>query len=305
MKFQLNKNCPIININQLFKDCGISTAPEFHKHYRRAWVNIPCPFCTGEHLGYHLGYHKTKGYFYCWRCGSKSVEYALGVLLGISKKEAKKLIKLYAVVRQEYEPRKKEIRPKKLSFPIGIIPLNSKHKMYLKKRGYDPNQLEKEWGLMGTERFGDYKFRIIAPIFYRNQLVSYQGRDYSGLSSIKYKACKQIDEVIPHKETLYGIDKTWKNSILVVEGVTDVWRMGPGSAATFGIEFTPSQITLLSKWKNVFIMFDSDPQAIKQTEKLGGCLDGLGCNVEILELEKGDPGDLTQEEANEIMEEIK
>ncbi len=44
-------------------------------------------------------------------------------------------------------------------------------------RNFDPNYLVSEWGLLSTGVLGEFKFRILAPVYFKGQLVSYQCRD--------------------------------------------------------------------------------------------------------------------------------
>ena len=95
------------------------------------------------------------------------------------------------------------------------------------------------------------------------------------------------------------------DSVVVVEGITDAWRLGPGAVATFGIQFTLMQVILLRQFESKYIMFDSaDPQAIKQAEKLADYLSGFPGHVEIIETHCGDPAELTQKEADALMGEL-
>ena len=61
-----------MNIEQLYRDFGIPYATEGHKHTRDGWINIACPFCTGN-AGLHLGFHLEDEYYVCWRCGGHSI----------------------------------------------------------------------------------------------------------------------------------------------------------------------------------------------------------------------------------------
>jgi DNA primase len=180
------------------------------------------------------------------------------------------------------------------------------HKKYLQKRNFDADRLEAEWDLLGTGPVGDYKLRIIAPITFRGRVVSYQGRALSELASLKYKACRLDEEVIPHKTLLYGLDRASGHSAIVVEGITDVWRLGFGAVATFGVQWTREQIVLLREYPRVFIMYDfGEAEAEEQGRRLAYALAGLGVSVELLLDAQGDPADLSNEDAKLLMREIR
>jgi DNA primase len=289
------------------RDHNIPTADHESKHYHENWVNVECPFCTGN-PGEHLGYNTDKGYWNCYRCGYHNVVTVIEKLLNVTKDEARRIAKTYGARPQLKEKTNEHSsRPGVVKLPYGTDRMLEPHRYYLEKRGYDPNELEELWGLKGTGILGPYKFRIIAPIYHNEKLVSYQGRDITDKSPLKYKACRAEEEVMPHKETLYGIDKAKGHSVVVVEGITDVWRLGPGAVATFGIEWTPEQALLLKEYLRVFIMYDfGEDQAQINASKLGAVLSGFGVDTEKLMVQdfQGDPADLSDKKAKKLMKQI-
>jgi DNA primase len=184
--------------------------------------------------------------------------------------------------------------------------MGPEHKKYLTERLYFPETLEKEWGLKGVRHLGPYKWRIIAPIHYKGVRVSYQGRDITGKSDLRYKACVIEDETRHHKFCLYGLDKVIGKRVVVVEGITGVWRLGPGAVATFGIAWTQAQALLLQRFPEVFILFDPGEEAQRQANELGNQLSLNGQKVEIVQIDDDDldPGDLPQDEADDFMRQL-
>ena len=300
----------MINITKLYQDFRIPFQSEGGQGVARGWVGISCPFCTGN-PGYHLGYcidksNRYSGAFTCWRCGGKSAVKVIAKITHSTESEAWKILKRYSDSKIDNKPHKKEKKKKaiKCLLPGGLVPFKGKASTYLRKRKFKVKELVSEWYLKATGPIGSFKHRIIIPIYFKNQLVSFQGRDLTGKSGMKYKACPQEREVLDHKCCLYGYDKVRGSKIVVVEGVADVWRLGPGSVATFGIKYTMEQVRLLSKFKEAFIIFDDDPKAIEQAESLANDLSAVGVSVEIVVLSEGDPGDLTDLEAKELMDDI-
>jgi len=285
----------------------ISTAPPGDKHHREGWINVPCPFCSGN-PGHHLGYSEDRGSFSCYRCGRKKRLKAIMGLLNISEPEAKRIIRQFKgrpTARDKTKSKPKIRRIRKLIWPTGTGPMAEIHHRYLRGRGYDSKALERLWGLKGTLRTGLYKFRVMAPITFEDRLVSYQGRDITGRSPLKYKACAQENEVRDHKHCLYGLDKVPGDTVVIVEGIADVWRLGPGAVATFGIQYTRQQVMLLRGFSTQFVMYDSgDPQAVIQARSLAAELSAFSGSVEILALDTGDPGEMEQEEADKLMHEL-
>ena len=149
---------------------------------------------------------------------------------------------------------------------------------------------------------GNYAYRLIIPIVMNGIIVNFTARDVSGQQEPKYKNCPNDHAVIPIKETLYNID-TIRNKAIIVEGTTDVWRIGRGCCATMGVEYTSTQLSMLAN-KNldeIYIMYDED--AILKAEKLAIAVSAFCPKVEIIEIE-GDPGNLSGEDALKIRKEI-
>jgi len=161
-----------MSIIDLYNDFGIQTADETSKHSRPGWVNTPCPFCVGN-PGEHLGCHINSGRFSCWRCGWKPTDKALTKLLGMNQKEVKLLIRKYRITSSiitKAPSQNKKIQFKPHRLPSNIGPLEKQHRRYLESRKFDPDELEREWDLLGTGPVSflddiSYKHRIIAPIF--------------------------------------------------------------------------------------------------------------------------------------------
>lgn len=300
----------MIDIIKLYTDFHIPFQSGGGRGVAKGWVGISCPFCTGN-PGYHLGYciditSRYAGAYTCWRCGGKSAVQVIARLTNSTNSESYKIIKRYSTSQtiKDSAKRVKIKKSSKCSLPPGSTSMNSRQRDYLRKRKFKVKELISIWDLKGTGPVGPYKNRIIIPIYFKNELVSYQGRDITNRSKTRYKACPKELEVRDHKHCLYGYDKTDKNKVIVVEGVTDVWRLGPGAVATFGVKYTTEQLYLLSKFKEVFVLFDSDEAGTTQSELLVKQLSNLGVYCEIISLKEGDPGELSQKDADLLMSDI-
>ena len=169
-------------------------------------------------------------------------------------------------------------------------------------------QLQQKYSLKACPNFGKYAWRIIIPCFLNKIVVNFTALDVTGEAEHKYKHCPNEEATIPMKELLYNIDNAGKR-LIIVEGITDVWRIGNGAIATMGIQFTTTQIKRIVQHKptNVTIMFDIDPsndQSQKQAKKLAESLSLFISKVSIYTLSQGDPDDLTAEEAAKIRKEL-
>lgn len=206
------------------------------------------------------------------------------------------------------EERKVKTGTNKFRLPYGELKIFEAHKRYLEKRKFDPDQVIAQWELTGTGNIAyldgiNYSRRILAPIFWNGEMVSFQTRDITERSFSKYITCLPEREIIHHKHILYGkFSDGPKRKGICVEGITDVWRLGTDAFATFGIKYTPQQVRVISKLFNeVVIIYDPDPQAQQQAWKLQKELEGKGLKKVSRHKIACDPGDLSQREADEMM----
>jgi DNA primase len=122
---------------------------------------------------------------------------------------------------------------------------------------------------------------------------------------MRYRACIKERETIPHKQILYSRQEHWTERIIVVEGPTDVWRMGVHSVATSGIQFTPQQVRVLSHFKQVHILYDPEHEAQIQAARLASELRFRNVETHIHVItEASDPGKLAQTDADYIVKQL-
>jgi len=277
----------------------------------RGWLGVACPFCsdTGEHLGINI----TSNFISCWKCSTKgSISKLIKILENhVTFPETLEVMEKYqnpsrlSLIEYSEESKsgitKLEI-PKnyvKLSWPtIPDIVIK-----FLAKRGFDPESVIRSRELYYGGHVGDFKFRLILPITLRGRLVTWIGRDLTNRSKIKYRNLEEEKSIFPAKETLFGFDETppGKN-IVVVEGPLDQIRLGAGSVATFGTQWTASQVKLLRELNGskIFILFDSEEIAQKSAKKLSEQI--WWTESEVIELNGvKDPGELTVEQGKELM----
>lgn len=298
-----------MDIISLYQDFNVDYVTEGHKHCREGWVNVECPFCTGN-PGYHLGYNLNENYFHCWRCGGHFITTTLSHLLKKPEKDIRKLIGQYGIIHTS-KPVKVEIRKKSFKYPSGTGSLSNAHIRYLQERNFDPDRIIDLWQLKATGPVSkldniDYKNRILIPFEWDGQIVSFDTRSISKneSDSVRYKACPADRELIPHKSILYGKQDKWKETGILVEGPTDVWRLGTFSFAVSGIKFTPSQVrTIALCFKRVAVCFDDDPQAVLQANKIVAELKFRGVDAFRVDIE-GDPGSMKQEDADYLVKQL-
>lgn len=299
-----------MDILQIYRDFGVDHLTEGHRHCRDGWVNTPCPHCIGNE-GYHLSWNIEDEFYLCWRCGSHSPIKTLSLLLNVPMNETYNIVKQYGVVRSYVK--KLEVGKKEFILPSGLTKLKPRHKAYLTSRNFNPDKIEKLWGVQGTGPLSyltdgsdvvDYRFRIFIPINWNGEMTSFDTRDITGKAEAKYKACPVNREIKERKKILYGHQEEWRSTGICVEGPTDVWRLGESAFATCGISYTPSQVIEISRtFKKVAVAFDDEPQAVKQGKKLVKDLQFR--NVDAYQVNiKGDPGSMGNGDANKLVKNI-
>ena len=187
------------------------------------WIGIDCPFCGGDK--YRLGFSTESQALTCWSCGGHGHLELVQTILQCSRSSAIEIRKSYEIAKgrysEFYKPRATLPSPEVCEWPTGTARLSERGKDYLIGRGFNPDKLKSTWRLRETGCLGDYKFRIIAPIIVDGKMVSYQGRDITGRSELKYKACPLEKEVLHHQHIVYGTDLVEGDSCLIVEGMAD------------------------------------------------------------------------------------
>uniref|UniRef100_A0A6M3IKT2 Putative DNA primase n=1 Tax=viral metagenome TaxID=1070528 RepID=A0A6M3IKT2_9ZZZZ len=292
----------MFDAEQFLDDHGVSYS-RGGKHGKTGWIQIACPMCTGN-PGWHGGFNVEEGYYHCRRCAWHPIDKIVATLLNVELYEARRIVKPY-FINQEGDTRAIIPRKQVIELPAGLNLMRWPHKEYLKGRGFDPEEIYNQWGVMGTGHIGDYKYRLFIPITYKGECVSYTTRDITGRSQLKYLSCLGFDEVVPHQDLLYGFDQAQARKVTkvaVVEGPTDVWRLGVGALGTFGIDWTKAQLRLLvENFEQFVVMYDREVKAQEKAEDLVNALVMLGREAYNVKIKVPDPAKFTDEEAMEIM----
>jgi DNA primase len=280
---------------------------EYHtsgKNVTAGWTEINCPFCADP--SYHMGINLSSGIHHCWICGTKGgPERLIKKLIKVSFSEAKKIAEEFDINRIKVEKEKTFVE--EIIYPKGMVEkLPFLHREYLIKRNFDPDYLEDKYKIKACLHLGkDFAYRIIIPIIMNNTVVSYTSRDVTEKASSKYKHLSNDKSIIAVKDCLYNID-TVKDKIIIVEGVMDAWRIGDSCIALFGLEYTTHQLNSLfcKNLNEAFVLFDSEPFAIRKAHKLGNTLSTFIPKVKVLELDEGDPAELSNKEVENLRKEI-
>ena len=276
--------CCMLDIIKLCQDRRIAYLDgSGHHHCRAGFVQMNCPNCqAGE---WRMGFSKERGNFVCWVCGGLKFWSVLQGLLKIDdEEELRRIVAEFQIPGTMFSTRDME-RKKTLELPPDTGKMLRLHRLYLEGRGFDPDRLETEWGLLGCGRMGGPKWswRVIIPI--RNKagrMVAYQGRAIGDAVEPRYVSTANEDCLEPPETLIYGLDKAVYETALLVEGCTGVWRIGPGCVASLGLKFIPDKINQLRKFKRVGILVDPSPaEALDHAEKAAAHLAQFGVSVEL------------------------
>lgn len=267
------------------------------KYARPGWIQFQCPFCLGgsdpnkPYAGYNIAYN----YVNCWRCGNHPVGKTVQLLTGLDWREVKSLIK-----NIEVDYKALDLVPKrgKLVLPDGLGPLLPVHRKYLRSRGFDSYELERLWKIQGIGLTSHLSWRIFIPIDHLGQTVSWTTRK-AGDSGSRYISARPDQEVINHKEILYGADYC-RHVVIIHEGPTDVWRTGPGAVAILGTGFKPAQIQRLSKFLVRYVCLDSQPEAQARAKRLCDLLCAFPGKTHNVILDADDPGSAKPKEVRQL-----
>lgn len=266
----------------------------------RGWIHFHCPFCrdTGRHLGNHLSTWK------CYKCGRKKEEDVLRRVFGVTKEQASRFI-----YDGFFKSIVKKVRAESFKMPVPLSgSLHAMARRYLSDRKFDFEQIIKDYDIATPEdnmSAGRWACRIIAPVIMNGLTVTCFGRDYSGRSEIRYlfpegKKSKNIS-----KEVFYNLDRVDSNyPVALVEGPTDVWRLGPQSICGFGTGISNAQIKLLNekKVKHLCLIPDNDEPGMKSANEVASTVASLTrIKTTIVTIDSGDPAELSEKEAGELM----
>lgn len=224
-------------------------------HTSRGWVQVDCPYCGPGTGKFHLGYNIRGGRFNCWNCGKKLRNETFQMLTNLPPALLKQL--LADLPKQIAETGVLQASGK-LRLPRGVVPLQKPHKRYLASRGHDWRVIRDVWNVQCTDHSSHrLPWRLFIPFEYNHKTVSWTTRTIStNPDTLRYITATREEEAIFHKHLLYGYDHA-AHVVIIVEGVFDVWRIGPGAVGILGTRVSREQLQLLSNFAVRYICFDT------------------------------------------------
>ncbi len=266
-----------------------------NQHARPGWINFDCPYCDQGNGSYHMGYRIDGGYVSCWRCGRQDL---YRVLQELGFRDIRGILTLLRQDRSYRVQESDRIRKPSLQEPRGVGPLLRPHRDYLRGRGLNPRSLSLLWGIKGIGIAGRLSWRIFLPILHNSRLVSWTTRTI-GEKEPRYITCSAVDEVLDHREILYGEDLCHQ-SIIVVEGPMDALRIGPGAVACLGLNVSAVQVERISRYPVRAICFDNEPAAQRRAKKLADRLSIFPGETHVVTLDAKDPGAASEKEIRQL-----
>jgi len=188
--------------------------------------------------------------------------------------------------------------------------LNAIAKRYLTSRGYDPDEITARFAVRSTninsevkhdDRIISFKHRIFIPFIMNNEIVSYTCRSVNDKIKPKYKHAPNELSIVPPASTIYNYDSIQAGGkVIIVEGPTDVWRLGNESVSIQGVTYTKEQIAFLFRKdiQKAVVLFDEN--AMDKAERLANALHLKIPDVSYTSLKCGDPGELSVQEAESL-----
>ena len=261
------------------------------KHVRGEWVGVECQWCGKGTGNFGLGLHPQSLACTCWKCGRHGIADVLIELTGEPYRVVKALLDGMPHIRLG----EREKPPGTLKLPKGLGPLGERHRRYLKGRGLDPDMLAKVWGLQGIGLAARLSHRIFIPIKLDDRTVSWTTRATTDDVERRYIAAAANEEAMPAKSLVFGTDHC-RHAIIVVEGPTDVLRIGPGAGGLLGLAYTKEQVRRIAKFPVRAIVMDNEPEAQRRAVALCRELSAMPGRTTRIEIDAADPGSASNRE---------
>ncbi len=165
--------------------------------------------------------------------------------------------------------------------PLSELPAGHPAIRYVRKRGFNPKMLARRWGVVYCEenRGPSPHFlepRIVIPVYAPRawddeqpaRLVGWQARS---IGRSIHRMPKYLSALgMRRNDRLYGLPQALKTQgpIVIVEGITDVWRLERRGVGLFGKVMSQAQVRLLRRYcdnRPIVVLPDQDVQEQART----------------------------------------
>ena len=262
----------------LFKEFNIPT-----EYKSKGWINVICPYCGTT--SFHLGFNIAHDYSNCFKCGGHNLRMALKKVLNIPETTLSEILEPFQTKNKILKKlnNKENLNKKKIELPE--YPLSKTEQDYLLKRHFNPKELIRSFNIQGGGWVGEWKNRIIIPIYISGKLITYVGRTIIPDREPRYKFLSNEESVINPKKIFFNLDNCSNSYAVLLEGLFDVMRFGNDSICGFGITLTREQVWYLSeRFKKIYIIFDNERGAVKKAREYAVLLSGHGLEVFIVDI---------------------
>lgn len=173
-----------------------------------------------------------------------------------------------------------------MCIPLSSLEAGHPARVYVTKRRFDPYELTELYGVSccvdieadergfvpGTKWLAAYiKNRLVVPMYRLGKLVGWQTRALDEYTRPKYYTMPGYKKAL----TLYNRDRAQQFDFgVVVEGVTDVWRVGPCAVALLGHSISNAQRDLIyAFWQRGGMCLLLDPDVMQNAQEVERWLD--------------------------------
>lgn len=295
----------------------------------RDCINIQCPTC--DDTSFHRGINYKRMVSNCWRCKKRYNVYSLlADILNIDIEEIKEELGLIEVASDsileeiinmlspKIKEKKEIIKVENLVLPdtffgIRTTGITERFWTYLNRRGFSYNKEYINKYFRGC-LVGEDAFRIIIPIYMNGKVMTWTGRSIFKDEPLRYKTYPASMSVRKITDCLLDYDDINKGGdcLFICEGPLDAikmnWYLPKWHHATclFTKSISKAQTSLLvdiaNKWNKIYIILDRGEDVT--TQGLRDKLSFLGNVYCYFLTEAKDPGELTEEQINNIIKEI-
>lgn len=307
-------------------------------------VVVHCPFCGSADHSQHMSVNVLGKGWRCFRDQShrgKNPARLVAALLGLPLDRANALVGNATFIPDDFLGRIQGALgpPQELLAPIGLklpaefkafggrFPSERPYERYCLGRGFTPSQIERftdRWGMRYCCR-GSFRGRIMFPIRYKKQLVSWTGRTISANEELRYRALSRDGERTKregYEPALGAISHflLWYDLLMKADADTLVLNEGPfdalkinvlgrqeGIVATCFFTSAPTQEQLLllhevlPRFKRRIVMLDS-AGTLATGIRITNALSSMGVRSYTLPRALKDPGEIVdRDQLMEIM----
>lgn len=300
---------------------------------KKGEINISCPFCNSSanpDPSYHLGVAVNGKYWSCWRNKKhrgKSLHRLIMKLLRVSYNEASDIIGEKVTWMEEgafdaLDPEnlfghiEEVVEQKELTLPKEFTKFQHfrsgvPYENYLTQRKFHPDHLDRflhQYDLRYCIS-GIWAGRILLPIHFNFELVTWTGRAIGRHASLRYRSLSEKETaLISIKDVVFNFDEllNYKGKVLfITEGPFDAMKMdfygqrvNCRATCLFSKALRPSQLILLAELADNFdkLVVLLDSSELDTELEVQSMFAFLSNKVELGVLPEGvdDPGELSQ-----------